>query len=162
MLLVDDLDVAGAGMLHVIWQLAMLSSPKRVLVVASARVADSQTAPMLARTLTSAPGAGRVLRRMTLPPLDELEVVELLERIPVAPDADGVDCLDQPAGGSPFLIAETLSSARPAGSTYGSRRSRVSAMRVAAHGRAGPGDGRAPEQAAPLRPTSPLTSRRGE
>ena len=34
-LLVDDLDVAGAGLLHVIWQLAMLSSPKRVLVVAA-------------------------------------------------------------------------------------------------------------------------------
>ena len=113
-LLVDDLDVAGAGMLHVIWQLAMLSSPKRVLVVASATAADSQTAPMLARTLTMLEERG-ALRRMTLPPLDELEVAELLERIPVAPHAHGADCLHELAGGSPFLIAETLSLRTPGG-----------------------------------------------
>ncbi len=113
-LLVDDLDVAGAGLLHVIWQLAMLSSPKRVLIVASARAADSQTAPMLARTLTMLDERG-ALRRMTLPPLDELEVAELLERLPVAPHAHGADCLHELAGGSPFLIAETLSLRTPGG-----------------------------------------------
>jgi DNA-binding SARP family transcriptional activator len=106
-LLVDDLDVAGTGLLHVIWQLAMLSSPKRVLVVGSVRAPDNHTPSMLAGTLSMLDGRG-LLHRMTLPPLDEFEVAELLERMPDAAHADGARRLYEVTGGSPFLIAETV------------------------------------------------------
>ncbi|HTD50471.1 MAG TPA: BTAD domain-containing putative transcriptional regulator [Acidimicrobiia bacterium] len=106
-LLVDDLDVAGTGLLHVIWQLAMLSSPKRVLVVASVRTADNHTPSMLAGTLSMLQGRG-LLHRMTLPPLDEFEVAELLERMPGPSHTDSARDLYDVTGGSPFLIAETV------------------------------------------------------
>ncbi len=47
--LVDDLDSAGTALQHVFWQLAMLTVPKRVLVVASARGPIDQTSPPLSR-----------------------------------------------------------------------------------------------------------------
>jgi len=106
-LLVDDLDVAGTGLLHVIWQLAMLSSPKRVLVVGSVRAADNHTPSMLADTLSMLQGRG-LLQRMALPPLDEFEVAELLERMPGASHTGSARDLCERTGGSPFLIAETV------------------------------------------------------
>lgn len=106
-LLVDDLDVAGTGLLHVIWQLAMLSSPKRVLVVGSARSTDNHTPSMLAGTLSMLNSRG-LLHRITLPPLDEFEVAELLERMPDASGPGSAARLYEITGGSPFLIAETV------------------------------------------------------
>jgi predicted ATPase len=112
-LLVDDLDVAGSGLLHVIWQLAMMSNPKRVLVVGSARAADGHIGSMLARTLTMLGGRG-VLHRTNLAPLDRAEVAELVERMPPQTPTVDADRLYALTDGNPFLIAETLTLNAPA------------------------------------------------
>jgi len=85
----------------------MLSSPKRVLVVGSVRAADNNTPSMLAGTVSMLEGRG-LLHRMTLPPLDEFEVAELLERMPETSYAGTTRELHELTGGSPFLIAESV------------------------------------------------------
>ncbi len=111
-LLVDDLDVAGTAVQHVIWQLASLSFPKRVLVVASARAPVDQTSPSLARIIVTLERLGLVAR-IDLPTLDADAINHLLKQMHVAPHIKLVDRLHEMTAGNPLLLAELLSLGPP-------------------------------------------------
>ena len=106
-LLVDDLDLAGSALQHVIWQLASLSYPKRVLVVASARAPVDQTSPSLARIIPALERLGLV-GRIDLPTFDADSISELLKQMHVAPHADLVDRLQEMTAGNPLLLRQLL------------------------------------------------------
>ncbi len=110
--IVDDVDSASTSALHVIGQLASLSMPKRVLVIGSLRAPFERTSPQLAR-LTAALERMGCVDRFTLPPLDESDIDELLERMRVAPRDALVSRLHELTAGNPLLLAELLSSGPP-------------------------------------------------
>jgi DNA-binding SARP family transcriptional activator len=110
--IVDDLDSASPSVLHVIGQLATLSMPKRVLVVGSIRSPFERTSPHLAR-LTATLEALGCLDHIALPPLDEREIDELLDRMRIAPRGKLVGRLRELTAGNPFLLAELLSMGPP-------------------------------------------------
>ena len=111
-LLVDDLDVAGTAVQHVIWQLASLSFAKRVLVVASARTPVDQTSPSLARIIVTLERLGLV-DRIGLPTFDADAIYQLLKQMHVAPHVELVDRLHEMTAGNPLLLAELLSLGPP-------------------------------------------------
>jgi DNA-binding SARP family transcriptional activator len=111
-LLVDDLDVAGTAVQHVIWKLAALSIPKRVLIVASARGPVDQTSPSLARIVGALERLG-VVDRIGLPTFDADAVNQLLKQMRVAPHVELVDRLYGLTAGNPLLLAEILSLGPP-------------------------------------------------
>jgi DNA-binding SARP family transcriptional activator len=110
-LVVDDLDDVGDALLHVIWQLSILRTPRRVLVVGSVR-SDRAPTPMRARAL-AALERRHLLQRIELAPLEPSEIEELLERMHVERIDDLVAPLYDLTGGNPFLIAEALSMGSP-------------------------------------------------
>jgi DNA-binding SARP family transcriptional activator len=111
-LVIDDLDSAGTSVLHVIGQLATLSMPKRVLVIGSLRAPFERTSPQLARLTAALEGFGCV-DRVALPPLDERDIDELLERMRVAPRTALVGRLQELTAGNPLMLAELLSMGPP-------------------------------------------------
>lgn len=111
-LLVDDLDLAGSALQHVIWQLASLSHPKRVLIVASARAPVEQTSPSLARIIPALERLGLV-DRIDLPTFDADSISQLLKQMHVAPHVELVDRLQEMTAGNPLLLAELLSLGPP-------------------------------------------------
>ncbi|MDP9335961.1 MAG: hypothetical protein M3Q30_22000, partial [Actinomycetota bacterium] len=111
-LLVDDLDVAGTAVQHVIWQLALLSLPKRVLVVASARAPVDQTSHSLARIIAALERL-RLVDRIGLPTFDADAINQLLKQMHVAPRVELVDRLLEMTAGNPLLVAEILSLGPP-------------------------------------------------
>jgi DNA-binding SARP family transcriptional activator len=110
--IVDDLDSASPSVLHVIGQLATLSMPKRVLVVGSIRSPYEKTSPHLARVTARFEELG-CIDRIELPPLDECEIDELLERMRIAPREELVGRLQELTAGNPLLLAELLSLGPP-------------------------------------------------
>ncbi len=110
--LVDDLDVAGTAVQHVIWQLASLSIPKRVLVVASSRGPIDQTSPSLARIIATLERLGLV-DRIGLPTFDANAINQLLKQMHVAPHVELVHRLYVMTAGNPLLLAELLSLGPP-------------------------------------------------
>ena len=111
-LLVDDLDLAGTALQHVIGQLATLSTPKRVLVVATARGPVEQTSPSLARIVASLERVDLV-DHLDLTNLDADGINQLLKQMHVAPHAELVDRLHEMTAGNPLLLAELLSLGPP-------------------------------------------------
>ena len=109
---VDDLDSASTSVLHIIGQLASMSMPKRVLVVGSIRAPFEGSSPALARMVAALDGLGCV-DRISLPPLDERDIDQLLERMHVAPRAALVDRLQELTAGNPLLLAELLNMGPP-------------------------------------------------
>src|SRR5262249_19495573 len=97
-LVVDDLDTAGSALLHVIWQLAGVTTPKRVLVVGSARI-DRMPVSELARTLSALQRRG-LLDRIVLPELGTREIEELLDRMQVERFAELAEPLHELTGGN--------------------------------------------------------------
>ena len=110
-LVVDDLDTAGYALLHVIWQLAVVDTPKRVLVIGSARPDRMPMSP-LAQTLRVL-DRHKLLRRISMPELGMREIQELLDRMHVERFADLAEPLHELTGGNAFLLAETLSMGSP-------------------------------------------------
>jgi len=110
-LVVDDLDTAGYALLHVIWQLAVVDTPKRVLVVGSARPDRMPMSP-LAQTLRVL-DRHELLSRISMPELGTREIQELLDRMHVERFADLAEPLHELTGGNAFLLAETLSMGSP-------------------------------------------------
>jgi len=110
--IVDDLDSASPSVLHVIGQLATLSMPKRVLVVGSIRAPFEGISPHLTR-LTATLEAAACIDRIELPPLNEGEIDELLERMRIAPRERIVGRLQELTAGNPLLLAELLSMGPP-------------------------------------------------
>lgn len=109
---IDDLDGASSSVLHVIAHLASLSMPKRVLVIGSLRAPFERTSPQLAR-LTAALESLGCVDHIALPPLDERDIDELLERMRVAPREALVGRLQELSAGNPLLLAELLSIGPP-------------------------------------------------
>ncbi|HWS48235.1 MAG TPA: BTAD domain-containing putative transcriptional regulator, partial [Acidimicrobiia bacterium] len=112
LLLVDDLDRAGPGLLHVIAQLALLESSKRVLIVAGARPPQTTGVSPLER-LVGALEVRDQATRIVLPPLglDDLDV--LLGRMHVAPRRRITRRLHDLTAGNAFLLNELLSTGQP-------------------------------------------------
>jgi len=100
--------------LHAIGQLATLSTPKRVLVIGSARTPTSmeQTSSLLDRLVAAFERVGWV-DRIALEPLDARDIEELLERMRVAPRDGLAGRLYDLTTGNPLLLAELLNSATP-------------------------------------------------
>jgi DNA-binding SARP family transcriptional activator len=111
-LLVDDLDLAGTALHHVIGQLATLSTAKRVLLVATARGPVDQTSPSLARIIASLERLGFV-DHLDLTNLNVDGINQLLKQMHVAPHAELVDRLHGMTAGNPLLLAELLSLGPP-------------------------------------------------
>lgn len=112
-IVVDDLPNVGSSFLRVVWELTMLSTPKRVLIIGSTRAPVDQTlAPGLVRTMQALDRRG-LLRRLTLAPLTRADVDDLLERMYVAPRGKLVGPLFSLTAGNPFMLAETLSLGTP-------------------------------------------------
>jgi len=107
-LLVDDIDTAGTELLRVIWQLATLTGPKRVLVIGSARPQADRSSPPLARSL-SALDRLEVIERVALPALTAADVDEMLDSMQGPHRAELAERLVALTGGNPFLISEMLS-----------------------------------------------------
>ena len=142
---VDDLDSASTSVLHVIGQLASLSMPKRVLVIGSVRAPFERTSPQLAR-LTAALERMGCVDRFALPPLDEGDIDELLERMRVAPRQRA----RPPAAGADRGQSVAARRAAQQRTTRTRRRRVVVAAadprpRPKADGRARPRDGRDPQ-----------------
>jgi len=112
-IVVDDLPTVGSSFLRVVWELTMLSTPKRVLIIGSTRTPVEHTlAPGLVRTLHALDRRG-LLRRITLHPLAADDVDDLLARMYVAPRSELVGPLYALTAGNPFMLAETLSLGTP-------------------------------------------------
>jgi DNA-binding SARP family transcriptional activator len=111
--IIDDLDTAGTSLLHVIWQLATLAMPKRVLIVGSARESfDVTSLTPLARTIAALDHFG-MSDRIVLEPLEPASIEMLLERMRVFRSPDIARRLHELTAGNPFLLAETLSISSP-------------------------------------------------
>jgi DNA-binding SARP family transcriptional activator len=108
----DDIDSASPSVLHVIAQLASLSMPKRVLVIGSVRSPFERISPHLARLTATLEGLGCV-DRLTLPPLSEREIDDLLQRMRIAPRGELVRRLQELTAGHPLLLAELLNMGSP-------------------------------------------------
>jgi len=111
---VDDLATVGSSFLRVVWQLTTLSTPKRVLIIGSARtpfdyIAQSSALPRALRTLDRR----GLLRRIPLAALEPADVSELLERMYRVPRAELVNPLYELTAGNPFMLAEVLSLGSP-------------------------------------------------
>ncbi|HTD51017.1 MAG TPA: BTAD domain-containing putative transcriptional regulator, partial [Acidimicrobiia bacterium] len=112
-IVVDDLPTVGSSFLRVVWELTMLSTPKRVLIIGSTRApVDHTLAPGLGRTLHALDRRG-LLRRIRMAPLSADDVNDLLERMYVAPRGELVGPLYALTAGNPFMLAETLSLGTP-------------------------------------------------
>ena len=111
--LIDDLDTAGTSLLHVIWHLATLTTPKRILIVGSARESfDPTSLTPLARTIAALDDHG-LFDRIVLEPLDTANIEMLLERMHIFGASDLAQRLRELTAGNPFLLAETLSISSP-------------------------------------------------
>jgi len=108
-LVLDDLETAGASLLDVIAQLASIEMPKRVLILGSTRGGADDAFPHLTRVVTALEALGLV-ERIDLPPLAPHDIDELLARMRVEPRERLVDRLHQLTGGNALLLAELLSS----------------------------------------------------
>ena len=108
-LVLDDLETAGASLLDVVVQLASIEIPKRVLVLGSSRTGVDDAYPHLARVLTALDDVGLV-ERIKLPSLAAEDIDELLARMRVEPRDRLVDRLHELTGGNALLLAELLSS----------------------------------------------------
>ncbi|HEY5170808.1 MAG TPA: BTAD domain-containing putative transcriptional regulator [Acidimicrobiia bacterium] len=111
-LMFDDLDGASTSVLHVIGQLATLSMPKRVLVVASVRSHFERSSAPVARMTETLERLGLV-DRIALGPLNGSDIDDLLERMHVAPRAELARRLHELTAGNPLLLAELLSIGPP-------------------------------------------------
>jgi DNA-binding SARP family transcriptional activator len=110
--IVDDLDTASPAVLHVVAQLASLSTSERVLVIGSLRGPGEWTSPHLARMTAALEETGCVVR-VELPPLSEQDIDELLARMRVNPRRALVTRLEELTGGNALLLAELLSTGPP-------------------------------------------------
>jgi DNA-binding SARP family transcriptional activator len=108
----DDLDGASPSVLHVIGQLASLSMPKRVLVVGSVRSPFEERSPHLARLIATLEARG-CADRIELPPLEERDIDQLLERMRIAPRTAIAGRLQELTAGNPLLLAELLTMGPP-------------------------------------------------
>jgi DNA-binding SARP family transcriptional activator len=108
-LLVDDFDTAGTPLNHIVAKLAVLSLPKRVLVVGAARGPLEQTAPQVAQLVAAGIESG-FAETMNLANLAPEDIDALLARMRVAPRGELVERLMALTGGHPLLLAEILGS----------------------------------------------------
>ncbi len=106
---IDDLETAGASVLDVLTQLSSLETPKRVLFLGSTRGGVDHAFPHLARVVSALDESGLVAR-IELPSLALHDVDELLSRMRVEPRVRLVDRLYDLTGGNALLLAELLSS----------------------------------------------------
>jgi len=113
-IVVDDLSTVGSSFMRVVWQLSTLPSPKRVLVIGSARTPFNEAAwsSALPRALRALDRRG-LLRHLPLTALEPANVGELIERMYVIPRAELVNPLYELTGGNPYMLAEILSLGSP-------------------------------------------------
>lgn len=109
LVLIDDIDRAGASLLNVITDLALLGTPKRILVVATA--CPDHTA-MIDRLYGALVRRGRA-DRIELGALTEDDLDEVLQRLRVAPRREVVRRLYALTRGDPFMLSELLNSGPP-------------------------------------------------
>jgi DNA-binding SARP family transcriptional activator len=108
-ILVDDFDTAGTPLNHIVGKLVALSTPKRVLVVGSARGPVGATAPQVAQLVSAMTERG-LAETITLAPLTPEDIDALLARMRIAPRELLVERLAALTGGHPLVLAEILSS----------------------------------------------------
>ncbi len=108
-ILVDDFDTAGTPLTHIVAKLVSISTPKRVLVLGSARGPIDSTSPQVAQLISGMTELG-LAESIALAPLTFDDIDALLARMRVAPRDRIVERLAALTGGHPLLLAEILSS----------------------------------------------------